>query len=56
MESIKPHSRWKVIFDTHGLGITSWHAISKVYIDKGSRVKIVQINGQLIEVEPIVKS
>ena len=53
MEDIQPHSRGKVTFDTPVLGNTNWHAISKVDIDKGSRVKIVQINGQLIEVEPI---
>ena len=53
MEDIQPHSRGKVTFDTPVLGNTSWHAISKVDIDKGTRVKIVQINGQLIEVEPL---
>ena len=53
MEDIQPHSRGKVTFDTPVLGNTSWHAISKVNIDKGTRVKIVQINGQLIEVEPL---
>ena len=53
MENIQPHSRGKVTFDTPVLGNTSWHAISKVDIDKGTRVKIVQINGQLIEVEPL---
>ena len=53
MEDIQPHSRGKVTFDTPVLGNTSWHAISKVDIDKGTRVQIVQINGQLIEVEPI---
>ena len=53
MEDIQPHSRGKVTFDTPVLGNTSWHAISKVDIDKGTRVKIVQINGQLIEVEPV---
>jgi membrane protein implicated in regulation of membrane protease activity len=56
MEDIQPHSRGKVTFDTPVLGNTSWHAISKVDIDKGTRVKIVQINGQLIEVEPLIKS
>jgi membrane protein implicated in regulation of membrane protease activity len=55
MEDIQPHSRGKVTFDTPVLGNTSWHAISKVDINKGTRVKIVQINGQLIEVEPLVK-
>lgn len=53
MEDIQPHSRGKVTFDTPVLGNTSWHAISKVDIDQGTRVQIVQINGQLIEVEPI---
>ncbi len=53
MEDIQPHSRGKVTFDTPVLGNTSWHAISKVDIGKGTRVQIVQINGQLIEVEPI---
>ena len=56
MEDIQPHSRGKVIFDTPVLGNTSWHAISKVDIDKDTRVQIVQINGQLIEVEPLQKS
>ena len=53
MEDIQPHSRGKVTFDTPVLGNTSWHAISKVDIDKDTRVKIVQINGQLIEVEAL---
>ena len=53
MEDIQPHSRGKVTFDTPVLGNTSWHAISKVNIDKGTRVEIVQINGQLIEVKPL---
>ncbi len=56
MEDIEPHSRGKVTFDTPVLGNTSWHAISKVDLDKGTRVKIVQINGQLIEVEPLTKN
>jgi membrane protein implicated in regulation of membrane protease activity len=56
MEDIQPHSRGKVKFDTPVLGNTHWHATSKIDIDKGTRVKIVQINGQLIEVEPITTS
>jgi membrane protein implicated in regulation of membrane protease activity len=56
MEDIQPHSRGKVTFDTPVLGNTSWHAISKVDIDKGTRVKIVQINGQLIEVKPLTEN
>jgi membrane protein implicated in regulation of membrane protease activity len=53
MEDIQPHSRGKVTFDTPVLGNTSWHATAKVDIDKNTRVQIVQINGQLIEVTPI---
>ena len=56
MEDIQPHSRGKVTFDTPVLGNTSWHATAKVDIDKDTRVQIVQINGQLIEVEPVQKS
>ena len=56
MEDIQPHSRGKVTFDTPVLGNTSWHAISKVDINKSTRVQIVQINGQLIEVEPLKNS
>lgn len=55
IEDIQPHSRGKVTFDTPVLGNTSWHATSKIDIDKNTRVKIVQINGQLIEVEPYIK-
>lgn len=56
IEDIQPHSRGKVTFDTPVLGNTSWHATSKIDIDNNTRVKIVQINGQLIEVEPLHKS
>ncbi len=52
-EDIQPHSRGKVTFDAPVLGNTTWHAMAKVDINKETRVKIVQINGQLIEVEPI---
>ena len=54
IEDIQPHSRGKVTFDAPVLGNTSWHATAKVDIDKETRVKIVEINGQLIQVEPIV--
>ena len=53
LEAIEPHSRGKVKFDSPVLGNTTWHATSKVDISKDTRVKIVQINGQLIEVEPV---
>lgn len=55
-EAIQPHSRGKVKFDTPVLGNTLWHATSKVDIDEKTRVKIVQINGQLIEVEPLTQN
>jgi len=52
-EPIHPHQRGKVTFDTPVLGNTSWHATSKEEIEKNSRIKIVEINGQLIAVEKI---
>ncbi|HHO42490.1 MAG TPA: NfeD family protein [Epsilonproteobacteria bacterium] len=52
-EGIAAHQRGKVKFDNPVLGDTVWHATSKVDIDSGMRVCIVQINGQLIEVAPI---
>jgi len=51
VEDISPHNRGKVTFDTPVLGNSTWHAIAKAEIHKGNRVKIVQINGQLIEVK-----
>jgi membrane protein implicated in regulation of membrane protease activity len=54
-EEIEPHQRGKVTFDTPVLGNTSWHAIANTHIPEGTRVQIVQINGQLIEVEPFTK-
>lgn len=56
IEDIQPHSRGKVRFDTPVLGNSSWHATSKRDIEKETRVQIVQINGQLIEVEPYTKA
>ncbi|WP_295420884.1 NfeD family protein [Sulfurovum sp.] len=50
-EEIHPHDRGKVIFDTPVLGNTSWHATAKKTIPEGSRVKIIEVNGQLIEVQ-----
>lgn len=51
--SIAPNSRGKVTFDTPILGNTSWTATSTQSIDKETRIKIVEIHGQLIEVEKI---
>ncbi len=53
MEQITPHQRGKVAFDTPVLGNSSWPTTAKTEIPKGSRVKIVQVNGQLIEVKQI---
>lgn len=52
-ETIEPHSRGKVKFDAPVLGNTVWHATAKVTIKRTTRVKIVQISGQLIEVQPL---
>jgi membrane protein implicated in regulation of membrane protease activity len=52
-ESIEANGRGKVKFDTPVLGNTIWHATSKEDIPKGSRIKIVEIKGQLIVVESL---
>lgn len=52
-KEIHPHQRGKVTFDTPVLGNTSWHATSEEEISKDSRIKIVEINGQLITVAKI---
>jgi len=53
MKAIEPHSRGKVTFDTPILGNTTWTATSNTSISKNSRVKIVEVHGQLIEVTNI---
>lgn len=50
---IHPHSRGKVTFDSPILGSTSWNTTAKVYIPINTRISIVKVNGQLIEVTPI---
>ena len=52
-EAIVANGRGSVKFDTPVLGNTIWHATSKHDIPVNSRVKIVEIKGQLIDVEPI---
>jgi len=52
-KEIHPHQRGKVTFDTPVLGNTSWHATATEEIEKGARIKIVEINGQLITVSKI---
>jgi hypothetical protein len=53
MEEIFPHARGKVTFDRPVLGNTSWHSTATIHIPQNTRVQIVQVNGQLIEVEPL---
>lgn len=53
IQEIHPHQRGKVTFDSPVLGNTSWHATSTEEIAEGSRIKIVEINGQLIAVSKI---
>ena len=53
ISEIHPHQRGKVRFDAPVLGNTEWHATAKTDIAEGTRVKIVEINGQLIEVTPL---
>jgi len=53
IHEIKPHKRGKVTFDTPILGNTTWTATSNTNIAKNTRVKIVEVHGQLIEVTPI---
>jgi membrane protein implicated in regulation of membrane protease activity len=52
-QEIHPHNRGKVAFDTPVLGNTVWHATSDYDLPEGSRIKIVEVNGQLIEVAPL---
>lgn len=52
-KKIQPHQRGKVTFDTPVLGNTSWHATSTEELTEGSRIKIVEINGQLIAVQKV---
>ena len=52
-QQIEPHQRGKVVFDTPVLGNSTWHATAKESIGTGMRVKIVDVNGQLIEVQKV---
>lgn len=52
-QEIAPHQRGKVVFDTPVLGNSSWHASAKEKIAEGSRVRIVDVNGQLIAVQKV---
>ena len=52
-EAITMNGRGKVKFDTPVLGNTFWHATAKEDIEVSSRIKIVEVKGQLIEVSKI---
>jgi len=52
-QNIHPHKRGEVTFDTPVLGNTSWHATSTEELSEGTRIKIVEINGQLIAVKKV---
>jgi membrane protein implicated in regulation of membrane protease activity len=52
-EPIGAFGRGKVKFDRPVLGNTIWHATAKKDISLTARVRIVEIKGQLIEVEEI---
>ena len=50
VKEIDPNKRGKVVFDIPVLGNTTWIATSDQLIKKGERVKIVEVNGELIKV------
>ena len=52
-QEIPAHKRGKVLFDTPVLGNSSWHATAEEAIPKDTRVKITEVNGQIIEVTKI---
>ena len=51
--AIAPNRRGTVIFDSPVLGNTTWTATAQSSIDVDSRIKIVQVRGQLIEVAKV---
>jgi len=53
MEEIIINGRGKVRFDTPVLGNSIWHATAKENLEKDSRIQIVTVKGQLIEVASI---
>jgi len=53
VDSITPHQRGKVQFDTPVLGNSTWPVTASTSITEGTRVRIVRVTGQLIEVEPL---
>jgi len=53
VKNIPSNGRGEVKFDKPVLGNTTWFATSKEDINEGSRVSIVEVKGQLIEVKNI---
>jgi len=52
-QNITANGRGKVRFDKPVLGTTLWTATSKESLEKNTRVEIIEIKGQLIEVAKI---
>ena len=52
-KTISANGRGKVKFDTPVLGNTVWHATSKEDISVDSRIKLIEIKGQLIVVAKV---
>jgi membrane protein implicated in regulation of membrane protease activity len=52
-KTIQPHQRGKVTFDDPVLGNTDWQATSEYELEKNTRIKIIEVNGQLIKVAPL---
>ncbi len=53
LQDVDTQHRGKVRFDAPVLGNTTWHARAETPLRKGTRVKIVKINGQLLTVAPV---
>jgi len=53
---ITPHHRGKVRFDLPVLGDSVWEATARDHLDTGRRVRIVDIHGQIMQVEAIDKT
>ena len=54
IKAIPSNGRGEVKFDQPLLGNTIWHATAKNDIEVSTRIKIVQIKGQLIEVTTLI--
>jgi len=53
LKEILPNRRGEVVFDIPVLGNTTWVATSDEELSEGSRVEIVEVNGQLIKVKKL---